>query len=290
MDEADMTTTVALEKLAEEDFKALQKWLKLYGSIDLGDTQRLVAEKRLHPLLWKHKIATFHELCGYLTRGLMFDLQNDVIEAVTAKSTSFFRDPACFEYLRAQVLPALIKSRAETRELRLWSAGCGSGQEAYSLAILLSSLPELADWKISLLASDISKRHIARARQGIYTREEANQGLPMLQLLQHFQQDGLVWTARPELRERIQFQVLRLDQAWEPMPAFDLIVMRNVLATLEESKRPGILLDAYEQLAADGYLMLGNHEANEFSAHDSDEDAYFHCYRHSAMAITTQAA
>jgi chemotaxis protein methyltransferase CheR len=285
-----MTTTVALERLAEEDFKALQKWLKLYGSISLGDSLRLVAEKSLHPLLWKHKIATFHELCGYLTRGLMFDLQNDVIEAITAKATSFFRDPACFEYLRTQVLPALIKSRAETRELRLWSAGCASGQEAYSLAMLLAGMPELDGWKLTLLATDISKRHIERARHGIFTREEISQGLPMIQLLEHFQQDGIVWTARPALRERIQFQVLRLDQAWEPMPAFDLILLRNVLSTLEEGKRTDLLFNAYDQTAADGYLMLGNHEKNELSATDSDEDAYFHCYRRSAMTVSDQAA
>jgi chemotaxis protein methyltransferase CheR len=285
-----MTSTATIEKLAQEDFKSLQAWLLARGSVALGDSQLQAAEKRLYPLLWKHKVATFHELCAFLQRSTMAALHADVIEALTSNSTWFFRDPACFEYLRAHVLPQLIEARSASRELRVWSAGCSSGQEAYSLAMLLAAMPELDGWKVTLLASDLSQRQVDRARQGIYTRDEVSQGLPSALMLQHFQQDGIVWTARPALKERIQFQALRLDQSWPEMPGFDLIVMRNVLPTLEAGKRLCVLHDVYAQLAPEGVLMLGSQEENELSAHDKEMDRFFRCFRSSEMAISTQAA
>jgi chemotaxis protein methyltransferase CheR len=286
-----MLGTVAFEKLSTEDFKWLQSWLKDCSAIVLEDGRKFVAEKRLHGLLWKHKVTTFKDLCHYLRQGTHHDLTADAIEAMTANETWFFRDPAYFELLRCSVLPGLIKARQESRQLRLWSAGCSSGQEAYSVAMLLKGLPELAGWDVTLFASDLSQRQIDRARRGIYTREEVNRGLPASMLTQYFQQDGIVWTAKEELRSRVQFQTLSLHEPWAPMPAFDLILLRNVLFYFDESTRLELLWRMRKQLAGDGCLMLGGLEKSDLlEGYELNGNEKSWVYRRTQWAPVAKAA
>jgi chemotaxis protein methyltransferase CheR len=286
-----MLGTVAFEKLSAEDFKWLQGWLRERSAIVLEDGRKFVAEKRLHALLWKHKVPTFKDLCLYLRQGTHDDLHADAIEAMTANETWFFRDPAYFEMLRSSILPALMKARQEKRQLRIWSAGCSSGQEAYSLAMLLQDIPQLADWDVCLQATDLSQRQIERARQGIYTREEVNRGLPSAQLMKHFQQDGIVWTVKEPLKKQVQFQTLTLHEPWAPMPAFDLILLRNVLFYFDESTRLELLWRMRKQLATDGCLLLGALEKSDllegFEQGGNEKSWY---YRRTQWAPAAKAA
>jgi chemotaxis protein methyltransferase CheR len=286
-----MIGALALEKLSNDDFKWFQGWLKESSAIHMDDGRKFVAEKRLHPLLWKHKIPSFHELCAYLRRGLVLDLQADVMEAITGNDTWFFRDPAAFEQLRTLALPTLIKSRAQSRRLRIWSAGCATGQEAYSLAMILNGMPQLAEWDIQILATDLSKRHIDRATQGVFTRDEVSRGLATTQLLEHFTQDGLNWAVKPALRQKIQFQELRLDQPWGPLPAFDLIVMRNVLFHFDQTGRQDLCQRMQEQLGPEGILMLGANEHNELAeGFEALGEERHHFYRKLELATAKAAA
>jgi chemotaxis protein methyltransferase CheR len=286
-----MIGAMALEKLSNDDYKWFQGWLKESSSIHMDDGRKFVAEKRLHPLLWKHKIPTFRELCAYLRRGLVLDLQTDVMEAITGNDTWFFRDPAAFEQLRTLVLPELLRARKSARRLRVWSAGCATGQEAYSLAILLAEIPQLADWDVEILATDLSKRHVQRAAEGAFSRDEVSRGLPSKLLTDYFTQDGLNWVAKPALRHRTCFLEMRLDEPWTPMPAFDLIVMRNVLFHFDQATRRDLCQRMQDQLRPEGVLMLGANEHNELAeGFEATGDERNHFYRKFDMATAARAA
>ena len=260
-----MIGTVAFEKISAEDFQWLKNWIKDNTAIVMDDGRKFVAEKRLHSLLWKHKIPTFKELCKYLKVGLDAGLKADALEAITANDTWFFRDPHYFDLLKTQIIPHLMRTRQSSRKLRIWSAGCSTGQEAYSLAILLDTMPLLEGWDVQLMASDLSSRQIERAKQGVYSREEVNRGLPAVHLTKYFQQEGMAWAARESLKEKIQFNVIRLDEAWSPMPTFDLVLLRNVLIYFDEASRLDLLWRMRKQISVDGSLVLGSAEQNDLN-------------------------
>ena len=258
-----MLGTLALEKIQGEDFRWMQGWLYESSAIVLEDSRKFVAEKRLHPLLWKYQVPSFGALFGKIRTGYAPEVHADAIEVLTANETWFFRDPIHFEALKQKAIPTLLKARERSKTLRIWSAGCSSGQEAYSLAMMLSEMPALNGWKIWLLGTDLSYRQIQKARAGLYNRDEISRGLPAAQLNRHFKQQGMQWSASPELRACVEFQVLRLDQDWVTMPDFDLVLMRNVLYHFDQFNRTRILEKVREQMRPDGLLMMGSLEKND---------------------------
>lgn len=193
-------------------------------------------------------------------------LQRAVAEAKTINETSFFRDLEPFEALRTSVLPRLIARRRSVRRLRIWAAACSTGQEAYSLALLLlHGFSELADWDVKVIGTDLSGRAIERAARGQYRPGEAERGLPDGLRRQYFQFDGLCWNVCPELRALCEFQVMDLSAPLPEMPVFDLILLRNVLLYFPEQERPRLFETAHRQLSHDGFLMLGDVEQAEDS-------------------------
>ncbi len=179
---------------------------------------------------------------------------------VTTES-SFFRDHHPFEALRNVVLPDLINRRRPERSLNIWCAASSHGQEPYSIAILLRDhFPELAGWKVTLLASDLSREVLARAREGRYNQIEVNRGLPAALLLKHFEQHGTDWQLKLPVRHMVEFQEINLARPWPALPRMDLVLIRNVMIYFDVETKKDILARLASLLRPDGYLVLGGAE------------------------------
>lgn len=190
------------------------------------------------------------------------ELRRSSIEALLNNETLFFRDIAFFNMLRDFALPRLVEARQRERRLRIWSAACSTGQEAYSIAMLLDAhFPQLATWKVELVATDYSRPNLARAKSGIYTQLEVNRGLPAKFLIEYFEKcDDGHWQMRPDIRERVTFQQLNLLATWPTIPECDLVIMRNILIYWDTETKREVLGRVQRQLAKDGLLALGGAE------------------------------
>jgi len=183
-------------------------------------------------------------------------LATAVTEALLNNESSFFRDMAMFELLRGKVLPALASNRAGMKRLRIWSAGCSTGQEAYSLAIMMRDDAARWDgWRVDILGTDVSAGTVARARRGTYTQFEIQRGLPVRTMLKHFTQTDEEWVIDPMIRQSVRFGAHNL---LEPAPGrFDLILCRNVLMYLQPATRRTVFDRLAVALEPGGVLMLG---------------------------------
>ncbi|HEV7279038.1 MAG TPA: protein-glutamate O-methyltransferase CheR [Pirellulaceae bacterium] len=188
-------------------------------------------------------------------------LADDVVEAMVTTETSFFRDVRPFDVLRESVIPRLLERRRSQKRLNIWSAACSSGQEPYSIALLLKeNFPELRDWIIYLLATDVSNEMIARARSGAYSQAEARRGLSDDLRAKWFHQEGNVWRIDERIREMVTFSQLNLAGPWPGMPRMDLVLLRNVLIYVDIPTKKSIFAKVVRTVADDGYLLLGGSE------------------------------
>jgi chemotaxis protein methyltransferase CheR len=186
-----------------------------------------------------------------------------VVEAMLNYETSFFRDHYPFEVMRQTLLPELIEKRAATRTLHIWCAATASGQEAYSVAMLLRDhFPEIAGWSVRILASDVSQTMLARARSGLFRQVEVNRGLPASLLVRHFQRIGSEWQIHDSIRAMVEFSHLNLARSWPALPAIDLLLLRHVLLYFSSDVRRTILQNVKKTLRRDGYLFVGGGETS----------------------------
>ena len=170
------------------------------------------------------------------------DLHRKVVEAMTTNETSFFRDFHPFEVLRKTLIPELIRRRSRQRRLNIWCAACSSGQEPYSLAMLIHEhFPELATWQVRILASDLSTEMVERARLGRYSQFEVNRGVPVTFLVRYFQRHGLEWTLVDSIRRSVEFQAINLVNDWPSLPTMDLVLIRNVLIYFDNEAKKQVL-------------------------------------------------
>ncbi|SFR97110.1 CheR family methyltransferase [Sphingomonas jatrophae] len=211
----------------------------------------------LAPLLRARGWRSLEQLAAQVGSGRDPALAETVVEALLNNETSFFRDPAAWTLFATRALPGLIEARTAERRLRLWSAGCATGQEAFSLAMLLADEPRLAGWSVDIVATDVSRAAIDRAREGLFSQFEIQRGLPAPLMLRWFEQEGEGWRAVPALRRRIRFHHHSL---LEPAPAparFDAIFCRNVLFYFADAVRTRAFDRLAGALAGEGVLMLG---------------------------------
>lgn len=242
-------------------FAYLRQLLHREAGIALDDGKEYLVQARLGPVARRLGLESVDGLVSELRRRPGSELEREVVEALVTTETSFFRDVHPFESLREVVLPELISRRRSLRTLRIWSAACSSGQEPYSIAILLrESFPELEAWDVRILASDVSRAMIERARAGRYTQLEINRGLPTALLLRYFERDGLFWRAVEPIRRMVELREINLTRPLPPLPAMDLIFLRNVLIYFGPEARRRILERVLERLAPDGYLLVGGAE------------------------------
>ncbi|MGC2637943.1 MAG: protein-glutamate O-methyltransferase CheR [Acidobacteriaceae bacterium] len=225
-------------------------------------------ESRLQRVLRRKGMESLEQLVSALRSDSGPMLQRSVAEAMTINETSFFRDTASFDLLREELLPALIAARRNVGKLRFWSGASSSGQEAYSLAMLLREhFPSLASWKIDILGTDLSAEMVERARAGRYQRLEINRGLPARLLLKYFLRSGDEWEIAQDLRRLCCFQQRNLCDAAPYPERFDIILLRNVMIYFPPETRHTVLRRMHRSLAPDGALLLGLSEQTSMDSH-----------------------
>jgi chemotaxis protein methyltransferase CheR len=186
------------------------------------------------------------------------DLAQEVVEALLNNETYFFRDKPTFDQLPQDILPELARRRADSKRLSIWSAGCSTGQEAYSLAMLFAEQPERwAGWRIELLGTDVSHRAINAARSGLYSQFEVQRGLGVTQMLRHFDETASGWQIREQARRLVHFRQHNLLGPPPGRQPYDLVLCRNVLLYFDRATRAAAFERLAGAVAADGFLMLG---------------------------------
>jgi len=236
----------------------------LAGLLEARTGQQLTMNRRwrietaLSALLRERGIATLDELITILVMGREPGLSQQVVEALLNNETYFFRDRTPFDTLARHAIPELAKMRDKSRRIRIWSAGCSTGQEVYSIAMLFAEEPEKwHGWTIDILGSDVSTACIDRARGGVYSQFEVQRGLGINQMIRWFEETGDGWRAIEPLRKPVRFQVHNL---LEPAPhpgGFDVVLCRNVLLYLNPEKKALAFERLAGSMAEDGWLMLG---------------------------------
>ena len=267
--------------LTTADFDYVRTFVRERSAIVLEPGKEYLVESRLKPLARTLGVDTINELIAQLRKGSV-DLQTAVVEAMTTNETSWFRDHHPFEVLRNAVIPYLIDRRSGTRTLRIWSAACSTGQEPYSLAMMLrESFPKLASWQVQIVATDLSTEVLDKAREGKYAQLEANRGLPAPMLVRWFDRDGMGWRVKPEIRAAVEFKELNLVRRWPSMQPWDLVLLRNVLIYFDPATKTDILGRVHSLLAPDGFLLLGAAETT-LNTHGGFERVPYEkagCYR-----------
>lgn len=248
--------------LTQEDFHFVRSLIREEAGLTLDDDKDYLVTTRLGRLAADQDAGDVGRLLQRVRASEDRTLRLAVTNAMTIQETYFFRDPWFFTALREEVLPALMRARAEERTLRIWCAASATGQEIYSICLLLEEhFPELAAWPLEIIATDFSDSALAYARAGDYSQMEVNRGLPAMLLLKYFTRQGLRWHVRPAIRERIHFGHVNLVGTWPPLPQFDLVLLRNVLIYFDEATRRDVLARVRLQMRSDGYLFLGGTES-----------------------------
>ena len=268
--------------LAPLDFEYLRTLVKSHTAIVIDSGKEYLAETRLAPLVTEQGCASLQEFLGLLRRRSFSPLHRKVLDAMTNNETWFFRDSHPFAALTGNVIPELMKRRSARREIAIWSAACSSGQEPYSIALALRENFNLPDWRFSILATDFSSAALERAQAGLYRQMEVNRGLPARLLVRYFQQQGLHWQLKPEVRAMVNFRFLNLAEPWGSLiPPSDIVFLRNVLIYFDIETRQAILERLRRALAPDGFLFLGCAETtlNLNSEFERAQTGNYVCYR-----------
>jgi chemotaxis protein methyltransferase CheR len=247
--------------MTAQDFDHIRRLLQERSAIVLEPDKQYLVESRLLPLARQLQLNSVGQLIAHLRSSPSNGLATQVVEAMVTTETSFFRDHHPFEALRKTVIPELLQRRRDERRLNVWCCAASTGQEPYSLALLVREyFPELSGWKVTLLASDLSREVLARARAGRYSQFEVNRGLPAALLVKYFQQHGATWQLNDEIRGMVDFQEINLARSWPPLPRMDLVILRNVMIYFNMETKKTILGQVARLLRPDGYLLLGGAE------------------------------
>ena len=242
----------------DREITMVQRAVYEENAIILGPDKRYLIESRMKILARQHG----YDSISALLSSKRPRLRQDIAEAMTTNETSFFRDTSPFKALQSHLLPGLIRERRTTRRLRIWSAACSTGQEPYSVALVLSdAFPQLADWDIRITASDYSRAVLEQARAGRYSRVDIKRGLSDTIRKRYFHQDGDGWVISERLRAMIRFQQFNLLGMWPVAEQQDIILLRNVLIYFDGPTRAQILSRMAALLRPDGFLLLGSAES-----------------------------
>jgi chemotaxis protein methyltransferase CheR len=231
----------------------------------LDPSRDYLFETRLTKVLRNQGMTHLEELVQHLKLRKNPVLERTIAEAMTINETSFFRDSRPFELLRTEMLPKLMETRRHARSLRYWSAASSTGQEAYSLGMMmLEHFPLLAGWNIRIEGTDICAEVVERARAGCYHRIEMNRGLPARFVVRYFDHQGEDWVVKPEIKKMVNFRQANLCGPSLPFnraeDRFDVIFLRNVMLYFSQETRKILLAGIHRVLAPDGILFLGSSE------------------------------
>jgi chemotaxis protein methyltransferase CheR len=250
---------------AAAGYTFLRELVFSYSQNVLDPSRDYLFETRLSRVLRNEGLNSIQELVRNLQSTRNPALERSIAEAMTINETSFFRDARPFDLLRADLLPRIIEARRRARTLRMWSAACSTGQEAYSLAMmLLEHFPMLAGWNLMIEGTDLSNEVVARAQAGRYHRIEINRGLPARFVVRYFDHFSEDWVLKPEVRRLCNFRQANLCAPTLPFNRFnyrfDVIFLRNVMLYFSTATRRTLLSGIHQLLAEDGVLFLGSSE------------------------------
>jgi chemotaxis protein methyltransferase CheR len=248
--------------ISQRDFDCIRALVRRESSIILDDGKMYLVTSRLSPLAREYGFSSVGAFISHLRSNTHGELHTLAVEAIATTETSFFRDLHPFVELRDTILPELIKVRRDTSQsLCIWSAACSSGQEPHSISMILRDrFAELAGWNLQLLASDISRRMIERAKEGVYTQIEVNRGLPAPYLVRFFNQNESHWQLKDEVLGMFRFFRQNLADEWAAVPPVDILMLRNVLIYFDVETRRKVLRRVRRLLRPGGYLVLGSAE------------------------------
>jgi chemotaxis protein methyltransferase CheR len=247
--------------MTPSDYDYIRKLLKDRSGLVLSAEKQYLVESRLLPVARRIGASGLADLVAKLKGPGAEALIVDVVEAMMTNETFFFRDKIPFDQFRDVIMPALMAARANRRAIRIWCAAASTGQEPYSLAICLKEMGKrLAGWHIQILATDLSKDVLAKARSGIYTQFEVQRGLPIQMLVKYFTQNGEGWQIAPDIRTMVQFRPLNLVHDFSHLGTFDLVFCRNVLIYFDQPTKAKVLDRLAAVTESDGYLVLGGAE------------------------------
>jgi chemotaxis protein methyltransferase CheR len=242
------------------DYAFLAQLVRDTTGLAVGEGKEYLVESRLVPIAASLGLSNVASLVARLRAAPQPELVRSVCEAMATYESSFFRDGTPFDLLRMEILPDLIRRRRESRCLRIWCAAASTGQEPYSVAMILADFP-LHDWNVKILASDYSRSALSRAHEGIYNNFEIQRGLTVQQRNRFFQPHGIDWRIRDSVRERVSFTEVNLLHPFAQLGPFDLVLCRNVLIYFDVETRRDVLERMGSGLAARGYLLLGAAES-----------------------------
>ena len=249
-------------ELSRADFDFVRELIERRSAIVLDDGKDYLATTRLKQLASKENFESLAALIQKLRSGASPALTTKVVEAMTTNETSFFRDLKPFDALREDVLPYLRKERATQRRLRFWCGAASTGQESYSVLMLMQEhFPDMLQWQLDFLATDISTEVLGKAKDALYTQFEVNRGLPAPMLVKYFQGEAGSWRFKEPLRSKVKFQQLNLVGPWPHRQPLDIVFLRNVLIYFDADVKKQILAKIRQALAPDGFLFLGGAES-----------------------------
>ncbi len=247
--------------LRPDDFDFVARMLKERSGLVIGRDKAYLLESRLMPLARKRGLKSLEELVGSMRSSRDEGLMRDVTEAMTTNESFFFRDIKPFDQFRDVVLPQMMQQRASKKSIRIWSAACSSGQEAYSLAMLLKeNAARLAGWRIEIVGTDISMEMLEKAKAGLYSQFEVQRGLPIQLLVKYFKKKDESWQIDPALRGMVQFKEYNLLHDLRSLGQFDIVFCRNVLIYFDQGTKGRVLETISKQMPDDGILYLGGAE------------------------------
>ncbi|MCC3306548.1 CheR family methyltransferase [Sneathiella sp. HT1-7] len=244
-----------------QDFQLFGEIVNSRSGLVLTEEKIYLLESRLVPLARRRGLENLEALAEEVRRYKDDRLLEEITEAMTTNETFFFRDTKPFDTFRDVVLPQLLKARATKKTLRIWTAACSTGQEPYSIAMLLKEeAAKMAGWRVEIMATDISQEVLEKAKAGLYSQFEVQRGLPIQLLMKHFQQVGEMWQIDSSIRAMVKFQPKNLLEDLGSLGQFDVVFCRNVLIYFDQPTKSKVLTQVHKILADDGALFLGGAE------------------------------
>jgi chemotaxis protein methyltransferase CheR len=248
--------------LDQRGFDGLCAFLNRRLGLAIGMDKRYLVETRILPIVARDGFASLADLVSSMELGSRTGLVDEVLQAMTVNETYFFRDRVPFERFRDDMLPALVAARHASKTLRVWSAASSTGQEAYSLAMVLADQSHhLRGWTIEILGTDFAAAAIKRAQEGVYTPFEVRRGLSEEHIAKYFDERGGQWHISPTIRSMVTFKRANLLDSFAAFGIFDVIFCRNVLIYMDGRVKADVVSRLRQSLASDGYLVLGTSES-----------------------------
>jgi len=247
--------------IAEAEFQFISDIVRKESAIVLESGKEYLVESRLAPIVKQEGFESISELVTEVQRSLSLILKQKIVEALTTNETSFFRDVTPFDTLRMHIFPELLEKRAQEKKLTIWCAAASTGQEPFTIAMLLKeNFPELSSWNVQIFATDISEEVLAKARSGSFSQMEVNRGLPASYLIKYFEKKEMRWCLKSSIVEMVRFEKLNLLRPFSTVPRADVVMIRNVLIYFDREVKIDILSRVRGVMKKDACMFLGGAE------------------------------